>query len=684
MDSLDNLPGGALCPSRKDLAAFSRGDLPLRTLEAIAEHLSRCPRCLSALGTVAEDESSTLRELRRSLQEPVLDPFAADPEYRRMEDAVIALYPAGRTPDPWLNDAPAPDLTPPFALGQYQVVEKIGQGGMGSVYRALHPRLKKEFAVKILRAESTADAQAVARFQREMEAIGRLDHNNIVRATDAGAARGLHFLVMELIAGIDLSRLVRLRGPLPVADACELVRQAAVGLQCAHEHGLVHRDVKPSNLMLSAKGELKVLDLGLALLIRSGPAVSELTASGQVMGTPDYTAPEQWEASHTVDIRADVYSLGCTLYTLLVGRPPFAGPRYASAPRKMAAHVGEPVPPVTDHRQDVPAALERLLERMVAKEPADRPSTPAEVAQALQPFSQGADLPALAGQALALLGAPALPATLAQPTVARDGTPPPEAGQPVTVPADARWKDWRYRRVAAIAALVVLLTGAVAGSLWLWPWTAGQPPDGQTADPQGSLDLLAKPPGERLPPRGFNARLEHDPKKRHLRFESSNHALIPLGKTEARGYRLEVGFHQPQWVGGFGIYFGGRKGTADEVFRFQLIDLRPAGKNNGPPFQLTRSTGTVRQVPGAAPTVQIHTFAHSVLPNAPDNSEQLLRLEVKPGGLVRVRWNGAPCEELVADAATEFVKDVGHQGEFGIYCVGSSGTVMTARYWTTE
>jgi serine/threonine protein kinase len=209
---------------------------------------------------------------------------------------------------------------------------------MGTVYRAVHTRLKKPFAIKVLHIDRTADPHAVARFQRELEAIGRLDHDNIGRATDAGEVGGLHFLVMELVDGIDLSRLIRHRGPLPIADACELARQAALGLQCAHERGLVHRDVKPSNLLLSAQGELKVLDLGLALLSHGRRASGELTATGQVMGTADYMAPEQWEASHSVDIRAEVYSLGCTLHTLLTGRPPFGGAEYDSVMKKMAAH----------------------------------------------------------------------------------------------------------------------------------------------------------------------------------------------------------------------------------------------------------------------------------------------------------------------------------------------------------
>jgi hypothetical protein len=690
MTSLNTVPAGAPCPSRQDLAAFNGGDLPAPVIEAIAEHLSRCPRCVSALGTLAGHESNTLASLRRSLREPVPDPFAADPEYRRMEDAALTLYSTQLTPWPWPDAAPAAVPTPPFTLGQYQVVEKIGQGGMGAVYRAVHPRLKKEFAIKVLRAESTADPRAVARFAREMEAVGRLDHHNLVRATDAGEARGLHFLVMELVAGIDLSRLVRLRGPLAVADACELVRQAANGLQCAHEHGLVHRDVKLSNLVLSVRGEVKVLDLGLALLHSAGPAAGELTATGQVMGTPDYTAPEQWEASHAVDIRADVYSLGCTLYTLLVGRPPFAGPKYASTLRKMAAHARETAAPLVEYRQDVPAPVERLLETMMAKSPDDRPSTPAVVARELEPFACGADLPALAGQAMALLPRATPPAASADITVAGEGTPPTQpagARQPLAVPAEAQqlspgWSSWarrrggRRRRVVAVVALAVLLAGAVAAALWPW--------GGRTPDPEESPDLLAREPGKRLPPRGPTGFVQFDQKKRHLRFETSEHAIIPLGRTESHSYMLEVGFRQALWTGGFGVYFGGREGPAPEVFRFQFVDLRAMGPGNSPPFHLVRGTGVVREVNESTPRVQISTFASNVVPNGLDNSEQLLRLEVKPGGLSRVLWNGSPCPELVFGRFVNEAEGASLQGEFGIYCIGCSGTVMTARYWTTE
>src|SRR5262249_33677503 len=157
---------------------------------------------------------------------------------------------------------------------------------------------------------------------------GRLEHPNLVRYTDAGEVEGKLFLVMELLDGEDLAKLVKARGPLPVAEACALVRQAALGLQHAHEQGLVHRDVKPSNLLLTTAGVVKVLDLGLARLCAAGPAGEALTSATQLMGTPDYMAPEQLLDSHAVDARTDLYSLGCTLYHLLAGDPPFGGPSY--------------------------------------------------------------------------------------------------------------------------------------------------------------------------------------------------------------------------------------------------------------------------------------------------------------------------------------------------------------------
>jgi serine/threonine protein kinase len=281
-------------------------------------------------------------------------------------------------------------------LGQYRLLEKLKhQGGMGTVYKALHVLLMKVVALKVLPAERMNNADAIARFQREMKAVGRLNHPNIVQASDAGEWDGTYYLVMEFVEGIDLSSLIASHGPLPLPEACELARQAALGLQHAHEHGLVHRDLKPSNLMLTPAGTVKMLDLGLARLCNEGSASNLLTDLGQVMGTADYMAPEQAFGMHPVDIRADIYSLGCTLYHILAGSPPFSTPEYASPLRKLLAHSQSPVTSIRNLRGDVSEEFSVLLNRLMAKAPGERLKEPVEVARALEPFSTGSDLPKL-------------------------------------------------------------------------------------------------------------------------------------------------------------------------------------------------------------------------------------------------------------------------------------------------
>src|SRR5262249_20947400 len=272
------------------------------------------------------------------------------------------------------------------------ILGKLGRGGMGAVFKARHTELGKTVALKMLRSESP-DEVTLARFKNEIRAVGRLDHPNIVVAHDAGDSGGTHFLVMEYVDGIDLGRLVESAGPLPPADACELIRQAAVGLQHAYERGLVHRDIKPSNLMLARDGRVRVLDLGLARSFGEAPAET-LTSHGMILGTADYLAPEQWEHPHDADTRADIYSLGCTLYHLLAGKAPFADTTYRTVFGKMHAHVRIP-PPIKEYCPQLPAGLSEVLGRMLAKDPSDRFATPQEVAAALEPFTVGCELPRL-------------------------------------------------------------------------------------------------------------------------------------------------------------------------------------------------------------------------------------------------------------------------------------------------
>lgn len=310
-------------------------------------------------------------------------------------------------------------VQPGHRIRDYELLELLGQGGMGSVWKAKHTRLKKFVAVKLLPQEKTSDEAAVARFNREMEAVGALRHPHIIEAHDAGEEAGTHYLVMEFVEGIELAALSKKIGPLPITDACELMRQTALGLQHAFEHGLVHRDIKPSNLLLATDESqssrsretsvpdprtltssattctLKILDLGLALLQGDVATGSDLTSTGQVMGTLDYIAPEQLADTHAVDIRADLYSLGCTLYRLLTGEPPFSSATLNTAAKKIFAHSFTPPPSLLSRRPDAPPELSALVNRLLAKKPEERFATPHEVAAALAPFCAGHDLVSL-------------------------------------------------------------------------------------------------------------------------------------------------------------------------------------------------------------------------------------------------------------------------------------------------
>jgi WD40 repeat protein len=254
---------------------------------------------------------------------------------------------------------------------------------MGIVFKAEHRLMERIVALKTIHKSLTQRHEAVERFRQEAKAAARLSHPNIVAAFDAEQAGELHFLVMEYIEGTNLDQRVRSEGPLPVALACEIIRQAALGLQHAHERGMVHRDLKPHNLLWTPTGQVKILDFGLARFC-SEYNDNSLTAPGVVLGTPDFIAPEQALDARQADIRADIYSLGCTLYFLLAGRPPFPE---GSALQKLMAHQQRMPRPLTALRPDVPAELLRILDRLTAKHPGERYQTPADVAERLAPFA---------------------------------------------------------------------------------------------------------------------------------------------------------------------------------------------------------------------------------------------------------------------------------------------------------
>ncbi|MBI1348705.1 protein kinase [bacterium] len=370
-------------------------DLVQRLAEAEDRADPSCDSEIRELDAALDQLSGALKAQRLE------DPYLLEPEFSAALSRATSLAEASSLEHTRLersalnlNSSPSTKV-----FGQYELLEELGSGGMGQVFRARHTKLGRIVAIKMLPADRFQSADAVARFEREMRAVGLLQHPHIVTAHDAGEIDGRHFLVMEFVAGEDLTHLLARTGPLPVPEVCEMGRQTALGLQHIQENQLVHRDIKPSNLMLvsprhaKAQPTIKILDLGLALLGTPDQiSPGELTSTGQVMGTVDYMAPEQALDTHHVDIRADLYSLGATLFKLLTGRAPLEDPTRNTVMKRLLALDREQPPRLSTLRGDCPAGLCDLIERLLAKSPDGRPTEPHDVAEELARFAVGADL----------------------------------------------------------------------------------------------------------------------------------------------------------------------------------------------------------------------------------------------------------------------------------------------------
>lgn len=305
-----------------------------------------------------------------------------------------------------------------LVLGPYRLLERLGEGAMGQVFKAWNPKLERIQAVKMIHKEHLASRKAMERFRREMETASHLDHPNIVLVRDADEVDNRPYMVMDYVDGTDLSRMVKESGPLPIAHAVDFIRQAADGLQHAHDRGVIHRDIKPGNLLVARDGTVKILDFGLARFQTSEGEAGRLTQFGSVLGTVDYIAPEQAENAQAADHRSDIYSLGCTLYFILTARAPFPGATMVE--RVSARMVGKP-PSVRAVRPEVPRGLDSVLQKMMARDPAERYPSAREVARALAPF----------GEQAAAAGAPEAP--LAQPVSSPVFVPAPQ-GVPLAQP----------------------------------------------------------------------------------------------------------------------------------------------------------------------------------------------------------------------------------------------------------
>jgi len=273
--------------------------------------------------------------------------------------------------------------------GRYHILEKIGSGGMGSVYRALDTKLNRVVAIKLMAPHNLSNPDAVDRFKREARALAQLALPQIVQAFDSGEDRGRNFLVMEFVKGVGLDKLLREKGKFPATIAADYIYQAAVGLQPAHDRGMIHRDLKPGNLLLTSEGGVKILDLGLARFVQDQIPDSERTRENIGMGTPDYMAPEQFRDARSVDVRADIYSLGCTLYQLIAGLTPFPG---SSLSEKVYAHENKEPPPLEERSPEIPAGLALAVAKMMAKRPVDRFQSMRAAAEALAPYVAGSSV----------------------------------------------------------------------------------------------------------------------------------------------------------------------------------------------------------------------------------------------------------------------------------------------------
>ncbi len=369
------------------LADFGLGKLSDAEAESIEEHLGQCDSCCQQLEEIAADDS-----------------FAAlvrgcDPGLEPCTEAISLRAAARDTRARNLSDLQGETSRISESVAshpRYAVRELVGIGGMGAVYRASHRLMNREVAIKIIRPEILTRTGAVDRFHREVKAAAMLSHPNIVTAYDAEQVDDRHLLVMEFVEGRNLADEVKVGGPLGVSEACDYIRQAALGLQHAHEQGMVHRDIKPHNLMLTPAGQVKILDFGLASLVvdevveeigdgyDTSTTAASLTKDGTVIGTPDYIAPEQVTDAHAADIRSDIYGLGCTLYCLLTGRPPFADDPVME---KIQSHRDRQPPPIDTLRGDLPPDLVGTIHKMMAKKPDERYQTPTDVAVALAPFT---------------------------------------------------------------------------------------------------------------------------------------------------------------------------------------------------------------------------------------------------------------------------------------------------------
>jgi eukaryotic-like serine/threonine-protein kinase len=378
-----------------------------------------------------------------------LDPIAL--AERLVDDEVLTVYQARR----FLNNKPHG-----LQVGRYIILDRIGSGSMGRVYKAHHQMMDRVVALKIIAPEIASNEKVVARFQREMKLVGRLDHPHVVRAFDADRINKVLYIVMEYVPGLSLGERLK-KGPIAPAEMIDYASQAALGLAHAHEQGMVHRDIKPSNMLLTADRKIKILDLGLGTLMEADTNATFATADGIAVGTVDYMSPEQ-ALGREVDGRSDLYSLGCAMYHLMTGSLAFPG---ESPIDRLGKRISSKPVPITEHIPELPAQAVRVIEKLMAAKPQDRYSSAIEASEALQNLLRSRTRSTVTSVASA---SPSVSVPATSPVTRGGGGTPHEAAkifakldhsappavqsapQPLASPAISRFPAW-FRPLAAMA-----------------------------------------------------------------------------------------------------------------------------------------------------------------------------------------------------------------------------------------
>ena len=587
----------------------------------------------------------------------------------------------------------------PILFDRYQILGIIGEGGMGIVFKGYHLNLKRHVAIKTLRFDRSQTDDMVSRFVKEMEAVGQMDHPNVVRATDAGEKNRVCYLVMDYLTGLDLSCLTGRHGPLTIADACGLICQAGAGLEYIHQTR-VHRDIKPSNLMLTTTGQVKILDLGLARFGVKESVGEELTPLGQVVGTYAYMAPEQ-VSGVAIDCRADIYSLGCTLYKLLTGDVPFSGPEYSSVAAVVYAHCHVPLASAPTFAL-VPESMREVLTKMMAKDPGQRFQSAREVIEALTPFSANSSL-AQSGlleqtkREVETTPVKPLPNPLPM-ELSRLRDNPSETSQqtPMTSPTAApterrRWLRWLMG--IGVAACVA----AAAPLIWFAVAHLGQKPADHPAALRAEvrdLDdlvlhknhaLLTLP----LLPIGFSA---EDPSKwrwdksESIDAKGADYLFFPIGKTSRSSFTFEAGITQAPWTGNVGIFWGYRenpelkkaKTPLQDFAWFQMLRIYRESRPEGVRDYVQRGRGTLRYNARGE-------IAYSFVPLDDDvvvlrTGETILRIEIDVNRLKGARLGALPLANTYSDAANQRYQTDPYQGSIGFFALKHAATFSNVRF----